>query len=67
MVALQLDEAVFHSAATGELGFEMRAKLLKIDLVRIDALDDCHLFSIPSLLYFHCYPLLLLGNLLADA
>jgi len=66
MIALQLDQAFFHSAATGQLGFEMCTKLLKIDLVRINALDDRHLFSIPTLLYFHCYPLLLLGNLLAD-
>ena len=66
MVALQLYQALFHSAAAGQLGFEMGAKLLKINLMRINALDDCHLFSIPALLYFHCYPLLLLGNLLAD-
>ena len=66
MIALQLDKALFDSPATGQLGFEMRAQLLQIDLMRIDALDNCHLFSIPALLDFHCYPLLLLGNLLAD-
>jgi hypothetical protein len=66
MVALQLDQTLFHSPTAGQLGFEMRAQLLQIDLMRINALDNCHLFSIPSFLDFYCYPLLLLGNLLAD-
>jgi len=33
----------------------------------INALDNCHLFSISTLLNFDYDPLLLLGNLLADA
>jgi len=67
MVALQLDQTIFYSAAAGQLGFEMGTKLLKINFMRINALDDCHLFSIPTFLHFYSYPLLLLGNLLADA
>jgi len=45
----------------------MSAQLLQIDLMGIDALDNCHLFSIPALLDFDYNPLLLLGDLLADA
>jgi len=44
----------------------MCAQLLQIDLMGIDPLDDCHLFTVPAFLDFHRDPLLLLGNLLAD-
>jgi hypothetical protein len=66
MVALQLNQALFHSPTAGQLGLEMCAQLLKIDFMWINSLDDCHLFAIPTFLYFDRYPLLLLGNLLAD-
>ena len=67
MISLQLNQALFNRPAAGQLGFKVSAELLKVDLMWIYALDHCHLFSVSALLHFDCYPLLLLGNLLADA
>jgi type III secretory pathway component EscU len=67
MISLKLNQTVLYRPAAGQLGFQMSAQLLQIDLMRINALDNCHLFSISSLLNFDYDPLLLLGNLLADA
>gem|GEM_PF-4502308 len=66
VVALQLNEAVLYSPTTGELGFQIGTQLLEIDLVRIDALNDCYLFTVPTLLNLDCYSLLFLGNLFTD-
>jgi hypothetical protein len=67
MVTLQLYKAVFNCSTTGQLGFEVGTKFMEVDLVGINALNYCNLFSIPALLDLDSDMLLFLSNLLADA
>lgn len=67
MIALQLYQAVLYGSTTGQLGLEVSAEFLKIDLMGIYTLDHGYLLSIPALLNLDSYSLLFLGNLLTDA